>query len=349
MKKLFIIAMIVTMIVAALPGIALAAGDIEVTPVTFPVTLSDQQNYTIAGYLYTRQGNPNDESQCGKRSRTVQVLLSGATYNHTYWDAPAVNGVDYSYARFMAGQCYSVLALDRLGTGASSRPDGNFITKVTEADAIAQVLSSLRTNHNPAGRRFKRIVLVSHSFGSFLSVYTLGEYGNVADALVVTGWLHSPDIPRLDSGYVTGLLTNPAFASYITVDPPVRSLLFYHAPAADPMVIAQDNATMNDTLPRGFFLDGIGVFTARAYGDVGQIKALTKVDQVNVPVFVQLGDNDVLFPSAVAGAEASFYSSAPLVTVDNLTNIGHGFNLHTNHLAGWQNIEGWILNNVVNN
>jgi hypothetical protein len=73
------------------------------------------------------------------------------------------------------------------------------------------------------------------------------------------------------------------------------------------------------------------------------------VDQVNVPVFVQLGDNDILFPSAIAGAEASFYSSAPSVTVDNLTNIGHGFNLHTNHAEGWQHIEVWIADNVVNN
>lgn len=345
MKKMFSIALIVACLVTALPGAAWADGAIAVTPVNFSVTLSDQQEYTIAGYLYTRQGNPNDESQCGKRSRTVQVLLSGATYNHTYWDAPAINGVDYSYARFMAGQCYSVLALDRLGTGASSHPAGDFITKVTEADAIAQVLSSLRTNHNPAGRRFKRIVLVSHSFGSLLSVYTLGEYGNVADALVVTGWIHVPGTVPLTPEYVQQLLQNP----YITVAPEVRSLLFYYPPSADPAVIAQDNATMSDTLPRGFFLDGIGVFTARALGDVAQIKVLTKVDQVNVPVFVQLGDNDVLFPSAIAGAEASFYSSAPLVTVDNLTNIGHGFNLHTNHLAGWQNIEGWILNNVVNN
>lgn len=349
MKKLSFIAMIIALLVAALPGVAWADGAIDVTPVAFQITLADQQNYTIAGYLYTQQGNPNDESQCGKRSRTVQVLLAGATYNHTYWDAPAVNGVDYSYARFMAGQCYSVLALDRLGTGASSRPVGTFITKGTEADAVAQVLSSLRTNHNPTGRRFKRVVLVGHSFGSFLGIYTLGEYGNVADALVVTGWLNVPDVLRLDQAYVVGLLTNPAFASYITVEAPVRSYLYYAPAAADPAVINQDNGTMNDTLPRGFFVDGVDVFLARAAGDVALIKTLTKVDQVNVPVFVQVGDNDLLFPSAVANAEASFYSSAPAVTMDQLTNIGHSFNLHTTHLAGWQKIEGWILNNVVNN
>jgi pimeloyl-ACP methyl ester carboxylesterase len=275
----------------------------------------------------------------------VQVLLAGATYNHGYWDVPTINGIDYSYARTMAAQCYAVLALDRLGTGESSRPSGDFINLAVEGDSIAQILAALRTNNNPTERRFKRIVLVSHSFGSMLSVYTLGEYGNVADALVVTGWIHTPGTVPLTPEYVQSLLQ----MEHIEVAPEVRNLLFYYPSSADQAVINYDNTNINDTLPRAYFLDGISVFTARALGDVALIKSLTKVDQVNVPVFVQLGDNDILFPATIAGAEVSFYSSAPAVTVDHLTNIGHGFNLHTNHGEGWQHIEAWIANTVVNN
>jgi hypothetical protein len=41
---------------------------------------------------------------------------------------------------------------------------------------------------------------------------------------------------------------------------------------------------------------------------------------------------------------------SPLVEIrDNLTNIGHGFNLHTNHLTSWQHIDAWINANIVNN
>jgi pimeloyl-ACP methyl ester carboxylesterase len=188
-------------------------------------------------------------------------------------------------------------------------------------------------------------LLVGHSFGSLLSVYTLGEYGNVADALVVTAWIHVPGTVPLTPEYVQSLLQ----MEHIQVAPEVRTILFYYPGSADQAVIDYDNANLNDTLPRAYFLDGISVFTARALGDVALTKTLTKVDQVNVPVFVQLGDNDILFPSAIAGAEASFYSSAPSVTVDNLTNIGHGFNLHTNHGEGWQHIDAWISDNVVNN
>lgn len=343
MKRSMFIVLLIALLGGLLPSAAFAQNDILVERIEFPVILNNQ-GYTIVGYLYSRQGNPNDVSQCGKRSQTLQVLVAGATYNHKYWDTPAINGVDYSYARYMAGQCYSVLGIDRLGTGESSHPDGDFINKSIEADAIAQILASLRTNHNPAHRKFKRIVLVGHSFGSFLSVFTLGEYGNVADALVATGWIHSPGTVPLTPELVNQLLQTPT----INVAPEIRNLLYYFPGSADPAVMAYDNANNNDTLPRGFFLDGIGVFTARALGDVNQIKALTKVDQVNVPVFVQLGDNDVLFPSVIAGGEAGFYSNSPFVSVDNLTNIGHGFNLHTNHQEGWDHINNWIAANVVN-
>lgn len=351
MKKFLAVLLFASLLLTTISGAVFAQSSdslVDVQRVAFPVTLADNQTYTLVGYLYMPHGNPNNLPQCGKRSDTVQVTLSGATYNHKYWDANdggPINGATYSYARYMAGQCYGVLTLDRLGTGESSRPSGDFINKTVEADALAQVLSALRTTHNPAHRKFKRIVLVGHSFGSFLSVFTLGEYGNVADGLVVTGWIQSPGTVPLTPEYVQQLLQTP----YITVVPEVRAALYYSPAAADPAVIAYDNANLSDTLPRGFFLDGVGVFTARALGDVAQIKALTKSDQVNVPVFVQLGDNDVLFPSALAVNEASFYSNAPLVNVDNLTNIGHGFNLHTNHLTGWQHIDAWIDGNIVNN
>jgi hypothetical protein len=67
-----------------------------------------------------------------------------------------------------------------------------------------------------------------------------------------------------------------------------------------------------------------------------------------VPVFVQLADHDFLFPASVAGSEASFYSSAPSVAIESLPNSSHSFNLHTNHNDGWQHINSWIQNNVVN-
>jgi pimeloyl-ACP methyl ester carboxylesterase len=348
MKKLLIISLVLALVLGLAPTSLLAdSGTTQVERFEFPVTLAGQQTYTLVGYLYTRQGNPQETEQCGRRSNTLQVLLHGATYNHKYWDPGEdglISGAPYSYARFMVEQCYSVLALDRLGAGESSRPDGDFVNLANEAESVAQVLTSLRTKQNPTGRRFKRIVVVGHSFGSLLAVYTLGEYGNVADALVATGWLHAPGVVPLDPAFVEYLLSAP----YVPIPNEARNAFIFHMPATDPAVVAWDNATIYEPQARGYQRDGLAVFAARAANDVAQIKALTRVDQIAVPIFAQLADFDLLFPSALAGPEATFYSSAPSVTVDLLTNMGHGFNLHLNHLEGWQHIESWITANVVN-
>lgn len=331
-KALFALALVGLLIVAGVGSVAAQPADpVQIRRVAFPITLADNQAATVVGYVYVRPDlrSPN----CASRRRTVQVLVAGATYNHRYWDAGVINGNDYSYARFMASQCYTVLALDRLGTGESSRPAGDLVTKATEASALAQILRQLR-----ASGAFSHIVLVGHSFGTLLATYTLGTYGNVADAFVATGWVNAPGVVPVDPAYIQSLFATP----YITLPPEVRTALFYDAANADPIVIAFDNANLADTFTRGFLADAVAVFTARALGDVDQIKALTKVDQIGVPMFVQLGANDALFPASYAAVETQFYSGAPNVTVDTLSNIGHSFNLHTNHQAGWDHIAAWI-------
>src|SRR5215216_2902618 len=213
-------------------GTSSQTGTVEVNRVEFPVVLSDNQMYTIVGYLYEKEDHTKEG--CKKKHDTVQVLLHGGTYNHKYWDAGTVNGVDYSYARFMAEQCYSVLALDRLGAGESSKPGGDFLDKDENAASIAQVLISLRASNNPTGRKFKKVVLVGHSLGTFSGIYTLGTYGNIADAFVATGWVTAPGVVPLDPEFAQAALAFP----YILFPSEVRSALFYYPTSADPDVIA---------------------------------------------------------------------------------------------------------------
>jgi len=91
-----------------------ADGDqFKVKRLDLAVSLSDGNTYTIAGFLYYN-GN--------YKNRPLRVLVHGGTYNHKYWNVPAMNGNDYSYARFMAEAGYALLAIDQLGTGESSKP-----------------------------------------------------------------------------------------------------------------------------------------------------------------------------------------------------------------------------------
>src|SRR4051812_35054580 len=62
---------------------------LDVTRLEFPVILSDRATSGIAGYLY---------SEDVQSERPLQLLLHGGTYDHRYWDLPATNGSDYSYA-----------------------------------------------------------------------------------------------------------------------------------------------------------------------------------------------------------------------------------------------------------
>src|ERR1044071_6806864 len=85
---------------------------IKVERTTFAVTLSDGNTYNVAGWLYYKGSF---------RNRTLLVALHGANYNHKYWDVPAINGHEYSFARYMAERKYAVLAIDQLGTGESDK------------------------------------------------------------------------------------------------------------------------------------------------------------------------------------------------------------------------------------
>ncbi|PCC68684.1 Lysophospholipase, alpha-beta hydrolase superfamily [Nannocystis exedens] len=302
--------------------------------VDFVVTLSDDQDYTVVGRLSMKLGGA-----CGLfEDRTLQVLLHGGTYDHEYWDGPPINGEQYSYADYMTERCYAVLALDMLGAGASSAPPGDLVDLAESASALEQVLAQVRCAGPFWDPLFDKIALVGHSMGTITSVYALGTYGPIADALVATGWAHAPRIIPIDPEAFAEPLQQP----YVVIPPPVRELLFYYPPTSDPDVIAYDNANMVSGLPRGLMLDVLDMMTALAIGDPDGIHALSRVDQVEVPVLSQLGQYDILASADVAAQEAAFYSSSPDVTVEVLPDIGHDLNLHLNREVGWAQIDAWL-------
>lgn len=295
------------------------ANDVKVERLDFSVTLSDGNNYTIAGYLYYHGSY---------RNRTLQVVVHGGGYNHHYWDVPAINGRDYSYARFMAEEKYAVLAIDQLGTGESSKPDGDFLTLAETTSGIHQVLVQLRSGANALGYAFEKIVLVGHSFGSINAVVVQATYHD-ADALVTTGLGHVPHQLPIPPELIDQLVQQP----YLTLPLEVRSLLFYYAPAADPDVIAYDNTNLVDYVTRGQVYTTFAAF----FND--------PVGQVTGPVLVQLGEHDALFPSSYAGGEAAYWTNAS-VTVQSLAEVGHDFNTHLDNKTGWRQIDEWIAATV---
>ncbi len=89
---------------------------------------------------------------------TLQVLVPGGTYNAVYWDI----GYDpqvLSYREAVNEAGIATVAVDRLGSGRSSRPLSTLVTLATQAQAVHAVIQSLRP-------LFRKLVLVGHSIGS---------------------------------------------------------------------------------------------------------------------------------------------------------------------------------------
>lgn len=329
-------------------------GSVRVQKIPFPVLFSDgtrQTRQMMAGFLFwdpsnfkncQKQRPASRLSKCIKnralKNKTLQVLVPGFTYNHTYWDPPKKKLPTFSYARFMAQQGYPVLALDLLGTGESSIPDG-FALNITESvSSLAQVLTAARSLSNPLGRDFKRIVLVGHSVGSAIAVTTAGRFPGITDFLVSTGWSFSPHVVPLPPGIIAASSVTP----YIRFPSPIRKELFYFTPSAGQSVIDFDNRVLADQFPSGILAQGLPLLKALAFGDFKAIQNISRVSQVNIPVLVQLGRFDDIAPPLMPEVDARLYSSSPDVSVEILERIGHSFNFHRNRLKSWRGINQWI-------
>ncbi|MGH9898830.1 MAG: alpha/beta hydrolase [Pyrinomonadaceae bacterium] len=331
-----VLGLLVLSCLAWLPPAVSADTSVIVSRIEVPVRLSDGNVYTVAGYLYIAPTNI--------RHRTLQLLVHGATYDHRYWDGPTINGIDYSYARNMARRGYVLFAIDQLGSGASSKPDGDFFNLAEAASALHQVAQGIRLIA-PGG--CDKLAYVGHSNGSLTAISAQATYGD-ADGLVTTGWDHpfhpvpiDPNDPAIQEAF-----SHP----YVDLGgplQPVREGLFYFAPgsASDPAAIAFDSANLANTMPRAQFLDLLGITIDIASRGPGGMTALTKSQGVRVPVLVQVGDHDVIAPSSAALAaptERAFYPASPDFELQLLTNIGHGVNLHFAHEASWDGIDRWL-------
>ncbi len=290
--------------------------------VTFAVSLAEGQpaDQTVVAWLCSR--GPIE-------GRTIQVLLHGGTYDHNYWDFP-LHPDQYSYVRAATRAGYVTLNLDRLGSGLSSHPDPDGLTLHVNAFAAHQVVQALRNGQLVVpgfGKvRGKRVMLVGHSLGSYISAIEASTYDDV-DGVVLSGYSHTvgPGIAVVESSVYPAAL-DPKFAGlvlpfdYLTTLPGTRGTAFYDATFADPAVIAEDEQ-LKSTVTVGELSDLFSSYPA----SLG----------IQVPTLVADGDFDSIdcnAPSCSASAtlatEASNFPAAACVRVVDIPDSGHDLNLH---------------------
>ncbi|GAB2866549.1 alpha/beta hydrolase [Lentzea nigeriaca] len=256
---------------------------------------------------------------------TVQVLVPGGTYTSEYWDIPLDSG-SRSVRRAMNNGGIATMAVDRIGTGKSSRPLSLLVDVTTQAEAVHHVIASLR-------RRFEKVLIGGHSIGSAITMTEAGRYRDV-DGVLVTGMTHLWDYTRVVPALANSIpaTLDPKLgargldAGYLTTAPGARYGMF-HAPGPNiPAVMDYDEST-KDVFSAGEAVTTVVmsniVLPASATIDAPVMSVQTSADYFcGTP---PLGA-DCSSPEALVNSERPFFGDAPRVDGFVLNGYGHCFN-----------------------
>jgi pimeloyl-ACP methyl ester carboxylesterase len=291
------------------------------TQVRFRVGLAegDEPGWEVAGVLLRPTSGD---------SRTVQILLPGFTYDHRYWTVPG----RYDYAQCMVTAGYTVLALDRIGTGSSSRPPAHDVTTDVNAFTLHQVIQQIRAGYDglPPARQ---VIVVGHSYGSGVAIVEGARYADI-DGLIVSGMLHATaPLHEQARSFFHHASEDPILGGadtdwpefYMTQRPGLRARMLEHSADIDEEIsqyneFIKSTATIGegDTLPQTY--------------DPGYSRSL------QVPVLVVIGEHDALFSSAAVSFaadaravhefEKGFYAPQAQLEVHVIPGAGHSLNIH---------------------
>ncbi len=223
---------------------------------------------------------------------TLQVLVPGGTYTSAYWDI-GYHPETLSYRRAMNEAGIATVAVDRLGSGRSSRPLSALVTAATQAAAVHAVVTAMRP-------RFDTVVLVGHSIGSAAATIEAATYRDV-DGVVVTGMTHHVNVPGAVPVFTTLIpaALDPELTSYgldvgyLTTSAGSRYRSFHTPGATEPGALDFDEAT-KDVVTAGETLDTVLI---------GTLVPLSR--QLTVPVLVVMGGGDANFCGPPMGADCS--------------------------------------------
>ncbi|KAL0260384.1 hypothetical protein SLS55_004070 [Diplodia seriata] len=290
--------------------------------------------YNIAGLFC------EPEAQVAGRSDSVQLLVHGIGNDRHYWTGGVDEVERYSWIAHASQQGYPVLAIDRLGAGASDRPDPvAVVQKPVHVEIVHQVAQALRAG-SVAGidRAFARVAYVGHSFGSLIGNTLAARYPDDVDAVLLTGYTSEikQAIPGflVTSGGAPAALVDPArFAALLpkpgyqlmSFESGVRGLVFTNTPSEWDAAVVKSEYRNRQTFTLGEAVSTVFV------NDVA--------DDYTKPVLVLTGHKDQFFCALalplLGEGDCTGYGEKTARLFPNadyrfqeIANTGHALNFH---------------------
>ncbi|TQM78249.1 alpha/beta hydrolase family protein [Saccharothrix saharensis] len=274
---------------------------------------------------------------------TVQLLVPGSTYNSSYWDFPDGR---HSFRAAQNAAGIATFAVDRLGTGRSSKPLAVTLTAFVQADALHQVVRGLRSGEY--GPRFGRVVIGGHSLGAAISAVEAATYRDV-DGVLLTGMTHRVNPAGVAAAFANfrpanldpkfGLLHPPG---YLTTAPGTRHASF-HAPGPLVPDVAELEETTKDVFSPTEAADGLGVAVLLPYTLLIDVPVMTAVGSRDGAVCGLLA-TDCSTAATLHAAESPYFGGPLRAYV--LPDYGHSINLAPNARDYYSAVSSWVAREV---
>lgn len=263
-----------------------------------------------------------------QRADTALVCLAGGNMNRRYYDLRAGDDASFSFAAQMCARGFVVIALDHLGLGESTRPaDGYALTPSllarANASATAEILARLREGRLAAGIEpcpALRSLGVGHSMGAMLTVLQQAQ-AQQHDGIALLGF-STRGLPQYlpaelrklakDPAAIRARLAECARRMFVQPYPVIRSSgngdAVYGSASADPRGVAALKRATDVLLP-------VPAFLSMLPGNVA-----AEASQIDVPVFLGLGERDMAGPPHEAPAA---FTASRDVSLCVLPETGH--------------------------
>lgn len=304
-----------------------SSGDIASTEVAFDVVTSNNSGLPCA----TTPGNQRVVVRghlTGPHSKLDSSRVEGTLYSHGdgyaeyFWRYPGED--KYNYVEEMGRRGHVSVSIDRLGYGASDKPNGNGLCFGVEADVLHQIVGQLRHGSYQGDRtpRFDRVGLVGHSASGLIADQEAADFHDI-DALGVldSGSLNASPLTlqraaeqqarcALAPDVAAGLLNPRSPAGYAALEADGAQFRADHIANVEPD-IARDLVERRTK--------------DACAGTRNAVQALAgnpvRNNLITVPVLTLTGTEDKLFPHP--GLHAASYTQSPRVTVREVPNAGH--------------------------